>query len=113
MKKKSTAEYAETAELILGKDKKYKSFYGCELLLAFRSSGDRDKRMNKEEAENAEFKQKKRNGIMERWNNEMVGNTIGLPIFQHSVIPIFHPFSLRAPRPLRLSFFYSTLQIPH
>jgi len=26
MKKKSTAEYAETAELFLGKDKKYKSF---------------------------------------------------------------------------------------
>jgi len=54
MKKKSTAEYAETAELILGKDKKYKSFYGSGLLLAFRSSGDRDKRMNKEEAESAE-----------------------------------------------------------
>jgi hypothetical protein len=55
MKKKSTAEYAETAELILGKDKKYKSFYGSGLLLAFRSSGDRDKRMNKEGAENAEI----------------------------------------------------------
>jgi len=52
MKKKSTAE---TAELILGKDKKYKSFYGSGPLLAFRSSGDRDKRMNKEEAENAEI----------------------------------------------------------
>jgi hypothetical protein len=35
MKEKSTAEYAETAELILGKDKKYKSFYGSGLLLAF------------------------------------------------------------------------------
>jgi len=55
MKKKSTAEYAEIAELILGKDKKYKPFYGSGLLLAFRSSGDRDKRMNKEEAENAEI----------------------------------------------------------
>jgi len=55
MKKKSTAEYAETAELFLGKDKKYKSFNGYGLLFAFRSSGDRDKRMNEEEAESAEI----------------------------------------------------------
>jgi hypothetical protein len=55
MKEKSTAEYAETAELILGKDKKYKSFYGSGRLLAFRSSGDRDKGMNEEEAESAEI----------------------------------------------------------
>jgi hypothetical protein len=45
--------------------------------------------MNEEEAESAEFKQKKRNGIMEQWNNGMVGNTIGFPIFQHSNIPTF------------------------
>jgi hypothetical protein len=51
---KSTAEYAETAELLLGKDKKHKSFYGYGLLFAFRSSGDEDKRMNEEEAESAE-----------------------------------------------------------
>jgi len=36
MKKKSTAEYAETAELFLCKDKKYKSFFGYEPLFAFR-----------------------------------------------------------------------------
>jgi hypothetical protein len=54
MKKKSTAEYAETAELFLCKDKKYKSFFGYEPLFAFRSSGDRDKRMNEEKAESAE-----------------------------------------------------------
>jgi hypothetical protein len=35
MEKKSTAEYAETAELFLGKDKKRKSFYGYGLLFAF------------------------------------------------------------------------------
>jgi hypothetical protein len=40
IKKKSTAEDAETAELFLGKDKKYKSFYEHGLLFAFRSSGD-------------------------------------------------------------------------
>jgi hypothetical protein len=55
MKKKSTAEYAETAELFLGKDEKHKSFYGNGLFLAFRSSGDRGKRMNEEEAESAEI----------------------------------------------------------
>jgi len=55
MQKKSTAEYAETAELFPGKDKKYKSFCGYGLLFAFRSSGDRDKRMKKEEAESAEI----------------------------------------------------------
>jgi len=55
MKKKSTAEYAETAEFFLGKDKKYKSFYGYGLLFTFRSSGDRDKRMDAEEAESAEI----------------------------------------------------------
>jgi len=55
MKKKLTAEYAETAELFLCKDKKHKSFYQYGLLFAFRSSGDRDKRMNEEEAESAEI----------------------------------------------------------
>jgi hypothetical protein len=55
MKKKiSTAEHAETAELFPGKGKKHKSFYGYGLLFAFRSYGDRDKRMNEEEAESAE-----------------------------------------------------------
>jgi hypothetical protein len=52
MKKKLTAEYAE---LFLCKDKEYKSFYGYGFLFAFRSSGDRDKRMNEEEAENPEI----------------------------------------------------------
>jgi len=55
MKKKSTAEYAEAAELFLCEDKKYKSFSGYGLLFAFRSSGDRDKRLNEEEAESAEI----------------------------------------------------------
>jgi len=55
MKKKSTAEYAEIAELFLGKDKKHKSFYGYGPLFAFRSSGDEDKRRNEEEAESAEI----------------------------------------------------------
>jgi len=55
MEKKSTAEYAETAEIFLGKDKKLKSFYELGLLLAFRSSGIQDQRMNKEEAESAEI----------------------------------------------------------
>jgi hypothetical protein len=41
--------------VFLGKDKKYKSFYGYGLLFAFRSSGDEDKRMNEEEAESAEI----------------------------------------------------------
>jgi hypothetical protein len=41
-----------------------------------------------------EFKQKKRYGIMEKWNNEMQGNTIGFPIFQHSIVPIFKVFPL-------------------
>ena len=53
--KKSTAEYAEIAELFLGKGKKHKSFYEYGLLFGFRSSGDRDKKMNAEEAENAEI----------------------------------------------------------
>jgi hypothetical protein len=35
MKKKSTAEHAETAEVFLGKDKKYKLFYKYGLLFAF------------------------------------------------------------------------------
>ena len=55
MKKKSTAEYAEIAELLPGKGKKHQSFYGYGLLFAFRSSGDRNKRMNEEEAEIAEI----------------------------------------------------------
>jgi hypothetical protein len=79
MKKKSTAEYAETAELILGKDKKYKSFYGCGLLLAFRSSGDRDKRMNKEEAENAEIVPGK---VLSRF--DLLGSASPNPKFQIS-----------------------------
>ncbi|MCX5917358.1 MAG: hypothetical protein NTX30_11860 [Deltaproteobacteria bacterium] len=54
-KKILTAEHAETAELFLCKDKKYKSFYGYGLLFAFRSSGDRDQRMNEEKAESAEI----------------------------------------------------------
>jgi hypothetical protein len=32
--------------------------------------------------------------MMEEWNNGMVGNTIGSPIFQHSIIPIFQSFPL-------------------
>jgi hypothetical protein len=55
MKKKSTAEYGETAELLLGKDKKQKIFFGNGLLFAFRSSGIEDKRRNGEEKENAEI----------------------------------------------------------
>jgi len=55
IKEKLTAEYAEIAELFLGKDKKHKSYYGYVLLFAFRSPGDEDKRMNEEEAENAEI----------------------------------------------------------
>jgi hypothetical protein len=55
MKRKSTAEYAEIAELFLGKDKKHKSFYGYRLFFAFRSSADEDKRVNAEEAESAEI----------------------------------------------------------
>jgi hypothetical protein len=55
LKKKSTAEHAEIAELFLGKDKKHKSFYGHGLLFGFRSSGDEDQRMNEEKAENAEI----------------------------------------------------------
>jgi hypothetical protein len=55
MKKKSTAEYAEIAELFPGKGKKHKSFYGYGLLFAFRSSGDRDKRIKEEGAESAEI----------------------------------------------------------
>jgi hypothetical protein len=53
MKKKSTAEYAETAEFFLCKYKKHKSFYG--FLFFFLPSGDRDKRMHEEEAERAEI----------------------------------------------------------
>ena len=55
MKKKSTAEYAETAEFFPGKDIKHKSFYGYGLLFVFRSSEDEDQRMNEEEAESAEI----------------------------------------------------------
>jgi hypothetical protein len=55
MMKKSTAEYAEAAELFLGKNEKHKSFYGNGLPFAFRSSGDGGKRINKEEAESAEI----------------------------------------------------------
>ncbi len=54
MKKKSTAEYAETAEVFLGKDKKHKIF-GYGLLFAFQSSGIEDKRVSEEEAESAEI----------------------------------------------------------
>jgi len=57
--KKLTAEYAEIAELFPGKGKKHKSFYGYELLFAFWSSGDRDKRVNEEEAESAEIVHRK------------------------------------------------------
>jgi len=53
--KKSTAEYAEAAEVFMGKDQKHKSFYGSMLLLAFQSSGIEDKRINEEEAESAEI----------------------------------------------------------
>jgi hypothetical protein len=52
--KNSTAEYAEATEHFLGKDKKQKAFYGYGPLFAFRSSGNRDKRVKEEEAENAE-----------------------------------------------------------
>jgi len=56
MKQRLTAEYAENAELFLGKDKKnQRSFYSYRLLFAFRSPGNEDKRMNKEEAESAEI----------------------------------------------------------
>jgi hypothetical protein len=55
MKKKSTAEYAETAEPFPCNGNKHKSFYGYGILFAFRSSGDRDKWMSEEEAENAEI----------------------------------------------------------
>jgi hypothetical protein len=55
MKRKSTAEYTETAELFLGKNEKHKPFYGNGLSFAFRSSGDRGNRINKEEAESAEI----------------------------------------------------------
>jgi hypothetical protein len=55
MKKKSTAEYAETAEVFLCKDKKHKSFYGNEFPYAFRPSRDGDKRMQEEKAECAEI----------------------------------------------------------
>jgi hypothetical protein len=51
----STAEHAETAEHFLGKNKKHKSFYGYGPLFAFRSSGERDKRMNEEGAKSAEI----------------------------------------------------------
>ncbi|KPK90572.1 MAG: hypothetical protein AMJ94_09030 [Deltaproteobacteria bacterium SM23_61] len=53
--KNSTAEYAEAAELFLGKDKKSKSFYGNGFLFVFRSPGTQDQRTNEEEAENAEI----------------------------------------------------------
>ena len=55
MKKKSTAEYAETAELFLGKDNKHKSFDKHGPFFAFQSSGIEDKRMNEEKAESAEI----------------------------------------------------------
>jgi hypothetical protein len=51
MKKKSTAEYAETAEIFLGKDKKHKLFFGYGLLLAFQSSGIEDKTKRKQRAQ--------------------------------------------------------------
>ncbi|KPK91763.1 MAG: hypothetical protein AMJ94_06605 [Deltaproteobacteria bacterium SM23_61] len=38
-RKKTTAEYAETAELFLGKDKKHKSFYGRYSSLPFEPPG--------------------------------------------------------------------------
>jgi hypothetical protein len=54
-KKDLTAEHAEIAELVLGKDKRHKSLYGYGLLFAFPSSGDEDKRMNEEEAGSAKI----------------------------------------------------------
>ena len=45
--------------------------------------------------------QEKRNEIMEQWNVGMVGNTVGFPVFQDSIIPIFQSFSLRSPGSLR------------
>ena len=54
MKKKSTAEHAETAELFLKKDKKHNSIYEYALLFPFPSSGNEDQGMNEEEAESAE-----------------------------------------------------------
>jgi hypothetical protein len=41
--------------VFLAKDKKYKSFHGNEVLLAFRSSGYEDQRMSEEETESAEI----------------------------------------------------------
>jgi hypothetical protein len=55
MRKSSTAEYAEIAELFPDKDKKHKSFYRYGLFFAFCSSGDRDKRVNEEEAGSAKI----------------------------------------------------------
>jgi hypothetical protein len=52
--KRSTAEYAEIAELFLGIDKKHKSFQRYGPLFVLRSSGDREKELNEEEAESAE-----------------------------------------------------------
>jgi hypothetical protein len=60
--KKSTAEYAEAAEVFMGKDPKQKSFYGSMLLLAFPSSGIEDQRINEEEAESAEIAPYKTHG---------------------------------------------------
>ncbi len=54
MKNKSTAEYTEITEFFLYKEKN-KSFYGYGLLFIFRTSGDRDKRVNEEDAECAEI----------------------------------------------------------
>jgi len=42
--------------------------------------------------------------------NGMVGNTIGFPIFQHSIIPIFQSSSLRPPGSLRMVVLFSFLK---
>ena len=55
MKKKSTAEYAEAAELFLGKYKKHKSCYKHGTLFAFQSSRIEDNKVNEEKAESAEI----------------------------------------------------------
>jgi hypothetical protein len=101
---KSTAEHAEAAEVFLGKDPKHKSFYGSMLLLSFPSSGIEDKRINEEEAESAEIAPYKIHGPY--GSSGKVGKE-GLfsPCIPYLNIGPFLP--LRAPRPLRLSFFYS------
>jgi hypothetical protein len=94
-KKDLTAEHAEIAELVLGKDKKHKSLYGYGLLFAFPSSGDEDKRMNEGEAGSAKIASWNRFGRLGLPQRSANGAAVLLACWALSFLPFSPLRSLR------------------